>query len=624
MTSPSSLLDECRAGLALLVRVMAPLESLGEARELLPLRDGLMAQLGRDDVGVELRGEARLTLEALLGERLPGSEPALTTLTLRVRRAAGLDYHARWDDGTIETLPPDCSDELAVQLARAERALQATGAPPERIEDSGSIAIDVVHPETALVPVPPPRGFFGWLRALFRRWFGRRRPADPDITRPVPTLLSDFSATTSPIDVYGAGLQASEAARADVERRRHELESYRELRHRRALQRIAELLAGNGTAPPVELIVGARDVPAGLALLLVPATADARADSGATVLVARAAASDPQARADLFAQLERIGREQPAAIAQRLAGGLRACREHLVTLDERARGRYQERVAALRARTVDDGGPRHKSVLAGAQLPMARGADQLVHDMVQRLEVVLRELRADWTARIDGCAAVEQLRTEVAAIEDGAAKRLSILFDELREAIAVGSTRLVLELARPLRQDLLQARATLAGEDVSPKVEETFAGLRGVLPASLEAAFGELSAPGLGSLLQEQHGLFDPLFPNRTLARDKRDCLARLGARLDEIERTTTRELFAAAVYLCPLLIDALSHVLGEVLAGHGRWLDERIDAEQVRYEEQHATYLPALALVSTLEETETRLLAQLDAAGQSARRQLA
>jgi hypothetical protein len=126
----------------------------------------------------------------------------------------------------------------------------------------------------------------------------------------------------------------------------------------------------------------------------------------------------------------------------------------------------------------------------------------------------------------------------------------------------------------------------------------------------------------LGALLNEQHGLLDPLFRTRTLARDKRDCMARLGARLDEIERTTTRELFAAAVYLCPLLIDALSHVLGEVLAGHGRWIEERIAYEQVRYEEQHATYLPALALVTTLEQTEARLTARLEAAGDERARQ--
>jgi hypothetical protein len=634
----ATLLDECRAALALWARALAPLESLGEAGELGGLRESLERQLARGAVAVELRGETRLaTLEAILGEPVGAVDGPLAGATIRVRRATALDYQARWPDGRTEALPPDCSQALVAALAEAERDLAAATAanaeapavaattPAAATEPAASPTAGAAAATAATGEAVAPVAVSWWRRLLarLRRLFARSRPLALPSAAPTPTPAPPDSATTQPIGLLGVALQASEAvsARQDlVERRRRELEDYRELRHRRALARVAELLTARA-APPVELQLGAPDVPAGVELLLPPGSGEVSTDAGATVLVARAAASDPEARAELLRQLERIGRDQPSALAERIATALRSLRERIHAVDQRARAAYQTRAAALRARCLGDVGARHRQELAAVQLPVARDADQLVQEAVGRLELLLSQVRNDWEQRIGGCVAGEQLRSEVAAIEDGAARRLAIVFDELREAIAVGSTRLVLELSRSLRMELLQARAEVAG-DGSSKVEETFDGLRGVLPASLDAAFGQLSAPGLGALMTAPHGLLDPLF--RTLAKEKRECLARLGARLDEIERTTTRELFAAAVYLSPLLLDAYGHVVGEVLTGHQRWLDERIDAEQVVYEDLHARYLPALALVGEIEQAENRLGARTDGRGEPSQRRAA
>ena len=114
---------------------------------------------------------------------------------------------------------------------------------------------------------------------------------------------------------------------------------------------------------------------------------------------------------------------------------------------------------------------------------------------------------------------------------------------------ARAGVRLVLELSRPLRQELMRRRIDIA-RGRSAEVEENFENIRMKLPESMDATFGALAAPELGELLSTERGLLDPIF--RTLAREKRQVTARLRARLDDIEKLTVRELFAAAVYVSP------------------------------------------------------------------------
>ena len=88
-----------------------------------------------------------------------------------------------------------------------------------------------------------------------------------------------------------------------------------------------------------------------------------------------------------------------------------------------------------------------------------------------------RRSAAAGIGRIGACAGIELLRAEVAAIEDGAAHRLSLVCEELREKMTVQLVRLVLEQSRSLRQELLRKRHEVA-RGRSPKVEETFDDMR--------------------------------------------------------------------------------------------------------------------------------------------------
>jgi hypothetical protein len=236
---------------------------------------------------------------------------------------------------------------------------------------------------------------------------------------------------------------------------------------------------------------------------------------------------------------------------------------------------------------------------------VVRHAQAIVDEAATRLEQLLAEVRTDWEARINACGAIEQLRTEVAAIEDGAAHRLSLVCDQLRETMTVQFVRLVLELARPLRQDLLRKRREGA-PDRSPTIEEKFEDVRLVLPASVDEAFRALQAPDVGQLLSTERALLDPLF--RTLAREKRDCVARLRARLDEIQGTTTRELFASAVFLSPLLVSSFRRIVDEQVGAHQRWIDAAMTEAQQRFE-LILSQLP-LDLVQPLADRESALRA--------------
>ncbi|MGZ3426456.1 MAG: hypothetical protein ACXVCV_07400, partial [Polyangia bacterium] len=322
---------------------------------------------------------------------------------------------------------------------------------------------------------------------------------------------------------------------------------------------------------------------------------------------------ETRAPAELLLQLERVRADRPAAIARRVAAALCMCRNRIIDVDARARSAHDERTRELAAQRVGDREALRQREEAGAQLPVARQVEQIVHDAAARLERLLDEVRAAWEERVNGCAGIEQLRTEVAAVENGAAHRLSLVCDELRETMTLQFVRLVLERSRALSQELLRKRLEVA-RGHSPQLEQTFEDIRVALPGSLDATFGALQAPGVGELLRGERGLFDPLF--RTLAREKRDCIARLGARLDEIAATTARDLFAAAVYVSPLVMTTLNGLVAELVTAHERWIDTRGAEEELAWERARARHAPALELVAPLEQQESRIAALLEASG--------
>jgi hypothetical protein len=84
--------------------------------------------------------------------------------------------------------------------------------------------------------------------------------------------------------------------------------------------------------------------------------------------------------------------------------------------------------------------------------------------------------------------------------------------------------------------------------------------------------------------------------------------VARLGARLDDIERTTTRELFAATVFLSPLLLDGLKRLVEEMVAVHERWIDERIREAEAVAAQRRADHSPALSLLEAVRQSERQL----------------
>jgi hypothetical protein len=147
----------------------------------------------------------------------------------------------------------------------------------------------------------------------------------------------------------------------------------------------------------------------------------------------------------------------------------------------------------------------------------------------------------------------------------------------------------------------------------SPKLEQSFDDIRVVLPASLDKTFGALATPDIGELLSGERSLFDPLF--RTLAREKRQCVTRLRARLDDIERTTMRDLYAAAVYVSPLILATFKGLVAELVGAHQRWIDALVADEELAWQRLCVRHAPALAEVAPLEAAEGKLAALLEVA---------
>jgi hypothetical protein len=348
--------------------------------------------------------------------------------------------------------------------------------------------------------------------------------------------------------------------------------------------------------------VAAPGVPAGVILFMRAPTAPAESVD-ATV--------DVDATHELAAELERLGREHPTALGRRVAALVCSCRNLVSDLERGARVGYQARMNELLARHVLAPDAVRADEHAAVQLPVARHAERIVQETATQLGQKLGEARTGWAGRIDSCAGIEQLRAEVAAIETGAAHRLSLVCEELRESLALQSVRVVLELSRPLRQELLRKRLEVA-RGHSPKLEETFEDIRVVLPASLERTFQALRVPDLGTLLPTERGFLDPLF--RTLGKEKRECVARLSARLDEMEQTTARELFAESVYLSPLLSTSFARVVEEMVRAHEAWIDGRIAEEQRAYDELRGRQRPAVELVAPLTRVEGTLARLIEA----------
>jgi hypothetical protein len=346
-------------------------------------------------------------------------------------------------------------------------------------------------------------------------------------------------------------------------------------------------------------------VPEGVVLLLRGAGALWREPVDATIPCPEGA--PPSA---LRTGLERVRDRRPLELGRRVAAALCSTRNQIVESERRARQAHEERLAELERGRIAAPATVRSREQSAAQRPVAASAQEVIDEAASRLERLLDDVHQGWEERIASCVGIEQLRTEVAAIENGAAHRLSLVYDELRETMTIQLVRLVLELSRPLRQELLRRRLDVAGGR-SPKAEESFDDVRMVLPASIEQAFAPLRAPGVGELLSSERGFFDALV--RTLAREKRDCTARLRARLDEIQRSTARELYAATVYLSPLLLTTFTGAVDELLAAHERWLEARILEERRRHDQQQARLAPALELVEPLEQREAELSGQLE-----------
>ncbi len=415
--------------------------------------------------------------------------------------------------------------------------------------------------------------------------------------------LSAAEALDAQLAASRARLDGLAAEREDAKRR---LERHRSECARRILSRLRELWR---SAAPVDVEVAAPHSPDGVLLLV----RDRREPSPEAIdgTVAVPAGAPHQLRARVL----QIRDRRPAEIGRRLAAALCSCRNQIVDLEERGRQAHQTRVGELDAQALAAPAAARDRELGAAQRPVAQQLERIVDEAATELERLVEEVRRGWQARIAACDGIELLRAEVAAIEDGAAHRLSLVCDELRERMTVRFVRLVLELSRSLRQDLLRKRHEVA-RGRSPKVEETFDDVRLVLPASLDTAFAALRAPELGELMTSERSLFNPLF--RTVARQKRECESRLNARLDDIQRTTARELYASAVLLSPVLLAALGGLIDELLTAHASWIAARLAEEARADEERTAILRPALELVEPLAASEARLAALLEASAGS------
>ena len=76
-----------------------------------------------------------------------------------------------------------------------------------------------------------------------------------------------------------------------------------------------------------------------------------------------------------------------------------------------------------------------------------------------------------------------------------------------------------------------------------------------------------------------------------------------------------TVELYAAAVYLSPLLLSTFDRVVDELLSVHERWVDARVGEARLAYEAEQARQAPALELVGALEQKEQALARLLETA---------
>lgn len=516
----------------------------------------------------------------------------------------------------------------------AARAWPATTAAPATIRSSATTAAPTTIASSATTAAPTTTAkrarlvaMWLWLVTLLRALFGRAAaPALPapvddgaDAAAAAAARARRLTAATEARDGHAHAFATLErdfatartrAAKLAAERdqRRRALDDYRAAERRRLVARLWSLLTDPGAAT-LEVDVRAPDLPRGIVVLVRPTGELWHEPASATITVD----DDAPARAALLGELSRLRDRRPTELGRRAAALACSCRNRIVDVAERARHANDQRLGELVARRIAARDAFEQQALATAHLALARGAEQVVDAAATQLERLVDEARQAWEQRIDSCAGLEQLRAEVAAIEDGAAHRLSLTCDELRETMTVQLVRLVLDQSRPLRQELLRKRLEVA-RGRSPKAEETFEDIRFVFPVELDKAFAPLRAPGIGELLSSERGLFDPLF--RTLSREKRDVTSRLRARVDDVARTTARELYASTVYISPLLHTRFRRLVDELLRAHERWLEAREGEERRAYEAERARLAPALALVDGLAAAEQTLARLLEAAG--------
>lgn len=621
------------------------------------MRARIAALLAREHTVVEVAGARRSQVVDALFETQVLAPAVAPSVTIRVRAADAFGYEVRWPDGRVEGPPADEHEARAAALAAFEagplaQAAEEARAAEERLQQAARAATQARAGAAAKPPAKAPAkradaaapsapARRSWWRRLFARfavWLralvGARPAALPPPVAPPPASAPPRTSTPAPslasrdatleLEAALAGAKGRLAAlTAERDERRRALEGYAAERQRRAQARLVELTAS--AAPSwIELDLDAPALPANVALVLRPAARDREpvdamllADAPGAAAAAPTAADErpsfrvapPLSRAALVLQLELIADGREVALARRIVAALCLCRNHIVDLDRRARAAHDERSRELAARRVDEAEIVRRED-AGAQLPIARHGEKVVQAAAARLEALLEEVRAAWQKRIESCAGLEQLRAEVAAIEDGAAHRLALVCDELRETMTIQFVRLVLELSRPLRDELGRKRMEVA-RGRSPTLEQGFEDLRVVLPASLDKTFGALATPDLGELLDGERGLFDPLF--RTLAREKRSCVTRLAARLDDIQRTTTRDLYAAAVFVSPLLASTFRGLVAELVAAHQRWVDTLVAEEELSWQKLCVRHAPALELVAPLEAAEAALATRLE-----------
>jgi hypothetical protein len=634
-SSAEALTAESQSALELLERLLAPVELLDCGERIRPIHEELSERLARDEATVELAGLRRTeAVESLLGCVAVAPEPAAGA-TVRLRAGNELSFHARWPDGRTEVPLADPSVALSNELADIERRIVTDSHEVARLaaelestaRDAASARVELAPAEqsrAAPSPRPPPSpASRPGLRALLLRmlaWLARlffRRPALPSAGTESSLSLAavetelvlrtrQAAAAEERVRQVESALRQTELAfttrSTERERLRHEIDLARLEHRRRIRERLVELTgAGAGS---FEVDVTAPGVPEGVVILLRAPLSLWRESIDGRIAV------DETPGEDLRERLEHLRDQRPLEIARRIVGVLCDCRNQVLDLERRARHAHEQRLADLTARRIASPQTLRRNAHAAAQPTAARQAHHIVDNAATRLESLLAEVRTDWEQRIASCAGLEQLRAEVAAIENGAEHRLSLLCDELKEEMTVQFIRLVLELSRSLRQELLHMRLEVARGD-SARLEEAFEHVRVTLPATLDAAFRPLRTPDLGQLLSTERSLLDPLL--KTLTREKRTCLTRLGARLDDIQQSTTRELYAVAVFISPLALNGFTGLVDELMAAHQRWIDERIAEEERSFQTARLRREPALELVPALEQEEARLAVLLE-----------